>query len=218
MKRRTRFIALFLAVMLLVGSVPKSAAAIGGIMTVVGRRTSETTYTSEQGWSLTFDSTTGTVTEFDSGTFSGGEVVLPETIEAVPVTKIGENAFRGIGPASGTWTKLVLPNGVTEIGTSAFWTTQVKEIQLPAALQIIGENAFRGSWVEKVTVPASVTQIGNYAWYDSSLKEATLLCENAELGSTLFGHCQLGNFVVPEWMTEIGTVFRECNMTGITLA
>ena len=218
MKRRTRFIALFLAVMLLVGSVPNSAAAIGGIMTVVGRRTSETTYTSEQGWSLTFDSTTGTVTEFDSGTFSGGEVVLPETIEAVPVTKIGENAFRGIGPASGTWTKLVLPNGVTEIGTSAFWTTQVKEIQLPAALQIIGENAFRGSWVEKVTVPAIVTQIGNYAWYDSSLKEATLLCENAELGSTLFGHCQLGNFVVPEWMTEIGTVFRECNMTGITLA
>ena len=57
MKRRTRFIALFLAVMLLVGSVPNSAAAIGGIMTVVGRRTSETTYTSEQGWSLTFDST-----------------------------------------------------------------------------------------------------------------------------------------------------------------
>lgn len=217
MKKRTRFLALILAAALLVGSAPNAAAAIGRTL-IAQQRTSETTYTSDQGWSLTFDSATGTVTAFDAGSFSGGEVQLPQSIETVPVTKIGENAFRDKRPASGTWTKLVLPEGITEIGISAFWTAQIKEIQLPETLQIIGENAFRGSWVGKMTVPAGVTEIGNYAWYDSGLKEVTLLCQNAQLGSTLFGHCQLGDFAVPEWMTDIGTVFRECNMTGITLA
>jgi hypothetical protein len=69
----------------------------------------------------------------------GGEVVLPSTIEGLPVTSIDNNAFYG--------------------------NTSVTNLTIPDSIATIGNNAFDGcSGLTSVTIPASVTSIGNQAF------------------------------------------------------
>jgi hypothetical protein len=47
---------------------------------------------------------------------SGGELIIPDTIDGLPVTVIGGNAFRNTD-----LTKITIPNSVTSIEAEAFY-------------------------------------------------------------------------------------------------
>ena len=64
---------------------------------------------------LTFDPTTGTITACNYQT--EGEFVIPEEINGVKVTKIGERAFESCA----NLTSIQLSNSVISIGEWAFW-------------------------------------------------------------------------------------------------
>ncbi|RXZ79876.1 hypothetical protein EBB07_21035 [Paenibacillaceae bacterium] len=67
-----------------------------------------------------------------------GSAVIPETIEGLPVTEIGDSAFQNKG-----LTSVVLPGSVTLIGDSAFRDNQLTAVTLPDSVERIGNSAFR---------------------------------------------------------------------------
>lgn len=75
-------------------------------------------------------------------------VVIPETIDGKPVTKIGDAAFFYLGLESVT-----LPSHLTSIGDSAFANNQLKEIVIPNTVTKIDKYAFASNVLEKVTFP-----------------------------------------------------------------
>lgn len=92
------------------------------------------------------------------------------------VTAIGTSAFFGCI----NLTSIEIPGGVTTIGEQAFWASDLTSIELPDGVTTIGEQAF-GSCksLSSVTIPQSVTSIGDYAFVDcTGLTSFTCLVEN----------------------------------------
>ena len=88
------------------------------------------------------------------GTSTETHIVIPEYYNNLPVTKVGEFAFRDIKLAS-----LVVSSSVQEIGNCAFNMCDIEEITLNEGLRIIGDYAFT-SLDEFVSIPSTVTYIG----------------------------------------------------------
>lgn len=64
-------------------------------------------------------------------------VIIPPTIDGIPVTSIGEQAFmlRGL-------TNVTIPNGIIIIGRQAFYGNQLRNVYIPPSVRTIGESAF----------------------------------------------------------------------------
>ena len=101
--------------------------------------------------------------------------------------------------------KLVIPEGVTEIGPYAFSGSSLKEVVLPSTLTKIGESAFRDTQLTSITIPEGVTEIGFGAFMDSSLKEVVLPSTLTTIGNSAFSGTQLTNMSVPSSVREIGS-------------
>ncbi len=95
-------------------------------------------------------------------TGSGGNVVIPDTIDGYPVTTIGYCAFI----ACSSLTNVVIPDSVTGIYEGAFWEcTSLTEVVIPDSVTTIGDNAFFAcSGLSEVVIPDSVTTIGEKAF------------------------------------------------------
>ncbi len=109
-------------------------------------------------------------------------VVIPAEYEGLPVTKIqghhGTGAF-----ADKTFTTVIIPDTVTEIGQNTFYgCKQLTEVKLGAnsGLTTIGNNAFSGcSALKAITIPKGVTTIGNAAFNNcASIEAYTVASEN----------------------------------------
>ena len=97
-----------------------------------------------------------------------GDVVVPATVskdsKSYPVMKVREHAFNVPMSDYDTWfedyknefvTRITLPESVTEIGTMAFPSLYLKEVNLPSSIRKIGANAFFYSRnLEKVSIPS----------------------------------------------------------------
>ena len=101
--------------------------------------------------------------------------------------------------------KLVIPEGVTEIGADAFSGSSLKEVVLPKTLTKIGNSAFGGTQLTKLILPEGVTEIGSSAFSGSSLKEVVLPSTLTQIGSYAFSGTQLTNMSVPSSVREIGS-------------
>ncbi|MBQ4268095.1 MAG: InlB B-repeat-containing protein [Clostridia bacterium] len=103
---------------------------------------------------------------FSSGLFKGYELRFEENSE---MKVIGAKAFQYANFSN----VVTLPEGVEEIGESAFHASSLKGFILPSTLRKIGKNAFRamsGSFKESdeytIYLPSTVTEIGFEALYD----------------------------------------------------
>ena len=123
------------------------------------------------------------------------EVVLRGNWKTIP-----SGLFSGTGIE-----KLVIPEGVTEIGADAFSGSSLKEVVLPKTLRKIGDSAFRGTQLTKLTLPEGVTEIGSSAFSGSSLKEVVLPSTLTKIGNSAFSGTQLTNMSVPSSVREIGS-------------
>lgn len=61
-------------------------------------------------------------------------------------------------------TSVVIPEGIKEIGESAFFLTNITNIQLPESLTNIGSYAFSNTKISSVLIPGKVTNIGKNAF------------------------------------------------------
>ena len=77
--------------------------------------------------------------EISGGDLSATSIEIPDTIEGVPVTAIGMNAFCGYSSVE----SVTIPDSVTDIGNYAFnMCTKLKSVKLPANLKTVGIRAF----------------------------------------------------------------------------
>jgi hypothetical protein len=159
-------------------------------------------------------------------------VVIPPTINGLPVTRIGDNAFSGCA----TMTHLTISSNVTSIGNAAFYDcVRLAALEIPAGVTNIGDAAFgncealTGIFVAEANAFFSSD---NGILFDKS--QGTLIrCPGGKTGdygippgvlairSSAFDRCLgLTTLTVPASVTHIGSfAFRACSsLESITVA
>jgi hypothetical protein len=134
-------------------------------------------------------------------TGSDNTVIIPGTINGLPVTSIGDYAFE-----YDTFTNVTIPDSVTDIVLGAFVSCGgLMNITIGNHVANIGGDAFiLYENLSSVTIPDSVTNIGGTAFDD---------CINlTSIGSEVFGDCRsLTNLAIGTNVTSIGVdAFLQC--------
>jgi len=111
------------------------------------------------------------------------------TLYQIPnsVREIEEGAFYDCGVLK----NIIIPNGVTKIGTEAFFKCTFTSILLPETLTEIEPYAFRAcQFLENVQIPSSVNTIGEYAfWGGYMLTDVFILNPEVAIEDNVFADC-----------------------------
>jgi BspA type Leucine rich repeat region (6 copies) len=135
------------------------------------------------------------------------------------VTNIGQSAFG----YSYSLTGVTIPTSVTSIGNGAFYNCDgLTNIAIPTSVTSIGWTAFSGcASLTNITIPNNVTSIGSGAFADCTKLTSITLPTNIEsIESTLFLGCtHLAALTIPNGVTNIGFgAFSGCsNLVSIAI-
>lgn len=157
-----------------------------------------------------------TITKY---TGTGGTVTIPSAVGGLPVTSIGSQAF---GFSMGV-TNVIIPNGVTNIGVSAFTDcSKLVSITMGTGVKTIGDQAFMNcASLAGVSIPSGATNIGSEAFYAcSSLASVTLPTTVRSIAGASFSWCaKLSTMSIPAGLTNIGAyAFDSCaSLSAITV-
>jgi hypothetical protein len=138
-------------------------------------------------------------------TGSGGNVAIPDTINGLPVTSIGDWAFSSGGVRL---TNVTIPDSVTSIGEDAFiGCLNLTNVTIPDSVTSIGDEAFdECGGLRNVTIGNRVADIGESAFANcTSLVSVTIPDSVTNIGEDAFGSCEsLTNVTIPDSITSIG--------------
>lgn len=143
---------------------------------------------------------------------NNSEVVIPDTIDNIPVVKIKENAFE----RNNNIVSVKLPDSLTEIGSFAFYGCEnIKFINMPKSLTDIGVCAFNSCLsLENIKIPEGVTSIKNQTFSKcKSLKKVMLPNSLSIIEGNAFEKCtSLEEIKLPKKVTKIcNNVFNGCS-------
>jgi hypothetical protein len=130
---------------------------------------------------------------------SAKELVIPETINGMPVTAIGDRAFARRGLVSVT-----IPDGITAIGTGAFSDNSLETVVIGSGVTAIGMGAFASNRLTGVTIGENVTEIGKGAFAYNRLTELTIPENVSSIGDFAFLENKLGAVEFPGSVAYIG--------------
>ena len=161
-----------------------------------------------------------TVEGFADGFFIP-HLVIPETIEGMPVVAIDGSRFSKSNIES-----VVFPTSLERIEWSAFAEcSRLTSVSFAAEgnLKKIGRYAFQNCPLTCVSIPASVETIDDYAFKsNSSLTSVSFAAEGKlkKIGSYAFQYCPLTHVVIPSSVQEIaGNAFYDCKiLTSVSFA
>ncbi|HCG4536141.1 TPA: leucine-rich repeat protein [Salmonella enterica subsp. enterica serovar Typhi str. AG3] len=151
------------------------------------------------------------------------DVIIPATIEDLPVTVIGEGAFTtaensDLGKTSVNITSVVIPSTIKTIEKAAFSGVQLTSINLPEGLETIGEGAFSGLPID-VTLPSTLSKIGDFAFVGSGITALNFVNKDVEIGSTAFASSNLKTITVDGGSFSAGmNAFASTNLDSATFA
>lgn len=101
------------------------------------------------------------------------------------VISIGSSAFKESGI-----TEIDLPSSLEIIGSQAFWECEaLKTITLPENIKTLGKNLFYESGLESIILPASITSLGETFHYARNLKNVTFKGTPSSISSSAFEGC-----------------------------
>ena len=146
------------------------------------------------------------------------DLVIPETIENLPVTSIASNAFSGCSNI----TSITVPNRVTSIGQGAFKGTDPTKVQLPF---IGGSRASTGNsgvfgWIFGGTTSSGLagttyqiyTSNSNYYYIPKTIKEV-VITDDTRVPENAFYNCSwIESIIVNGEINTIGnSAFYNCS-------
>ena len=147
-----------------------------------------------------------TITKYTS---DGGAVTVPGTIEAMPVTSIGDRTFAGSSLQS-----ITLPDSLESIGKAAFFQCRfLRRLTIPNRVTNIGYAAFaQSSQLAAITLPDGLTSLGDSACAGTLLLDLTLPGSLRTIPYEAFAWCLwLTNVTVHSGVERIDVhAFYEC--------
>lgn len=121
--------------------------------------------------------------------------------------------------------KVVIEEGVTSIGDSAFyWCRELESVQLPESLVTISDNAFENcSNLVTINIPSGLQSIGKWAFYGCENLAALDLNEGLQtIGELAFCDCKkITKLIIPSSVVSISDdrTFKGCaKLTSIEVA
>ena len=150
-----------------------------------------------------------------SYTGKAGNITIPQNVKI-----IGVGAFNYCR----TLEKVTLPEGLIEIGESAFEccydTNDIDkcwEINIPETVSVIGDSAFCMANIDSITLPKNLQYIGSYALASSRIKTLVLPEGMKEVPTGLCNGCSyLKSVSIPNSIVKIGErAFGDCRLEPI---
>lgn len=137
-------------------------------------------------------------------------VNLCEVVLGDSVTEIGNSAFSGCMNLK----EINIPAKVSVIGAEAFSGSGLTSVSLPAAMTVIAERTFINcTYLKEVAIPYGVSSIGYMAFYRcSSLVSVTIPDSVMSIADEAFCGCSSIEYVkLPQYITRIGySTFSGC--------
>ena len=124
--------------------------------------------------------------DYANNIYLNGKLLEGDLVIPDGTTKIGYSAFKGCS----SLTSVTIGNGVTSIGGYAFNScSSLKSVTFGNGATSIGEYAFSSTSLESITIPDSVERIYDYAFSTcKSLTKATIGATT--LGQNVFRNCE----------------------------
>ena len=129
------------------------------------------------------------------------------------VTSIGNSAFNECI----SLTSITIPDSVTSIGTYAFsGCRSLTSITIPDSVTSIGASAFNScSGLTSITIPDSVTSIGSYAFYNcKNLTTISLSCKSSLKKSDFGDKADLVSYTNQHLLTKTAAKAATCSESG----
>lgn len=144
------------------------------------------------------------------------DVIIPPKHNGLPVTAIGDKAFKGYYNSAVKVESIIVPDSVTEIGYGAFsGSLTLKSVSLGKGITKINRHTFFECWALKsVDLPDGVTEIGYMAFaYCIKLESIKLPEQLVVIDREAFYNCSaLKKVEIPDLVTEIRFLaFAGCN-------
>ena len=158
------------------------------------------------------------VTDNESGEKKSITAIVQASASDIPDGVVIENGVLKKWPCHliPTEGKVILPNTIIEIGSSAFeGCSELSAIEIPNSVNKIGASAFRNcKALKSITIPSNVETIESYAFYScSALASVTIANGVRNIGDYVFANCSsLTKIVVPDSVRNMGDhVFYSCS-------
>lgn len=136
------------------------------------------------------------------------------------LTISGEGAIPDFGNSNAPWkvysdsiTSLIIQNGITRIGNSAFYgCSKMKSATIPDSVTAIGNSAFGYCSLTSVSMGSGITEIGSGAFTSNDFSGITLPETVRSIGASAFDSCMnLTAIAIPNGVTAIENfVFHDC--------
>ncbi|GHV86974.1 hypothetical protein AGMMS50255_2700 [Spirochaetia bacterium] len=149
-------------------------------------------------------------------------VTIPEKINGMPVTAIGDYAFE-----SKQLTSVIIPNSVTSIGNIAFYENHLTSVTIPDSVTSFGYFSFGNNHLVNDTSPVfstlirqnKITIIGyNRETKDVVIPEKINGIPVVAIGDMAFGRKALTSVIIPNSVTSIGdSAFYGCQLTSVVI-
>ena len=140
-------------------------------------------------------------------------VNIPPSIQGMPVTAIGEGAFR-----NRRLTSVSIPAGIRTIEAHAFSGNRLAAITIPPTVNRIEDQAFQGNHLTEVTIPDSVIVIGDGAFMNNRLSRVTIPNTMIMIGSRAFMSNSLDHVTILNSMATVGSqAFLRNGIRSITI-
>lgn len=170
-----------------------------------------------EGGNITFDTSSGTITNCDRNVTSA---IIPEQIEEVDVVAIQDRAFESCRSLNA----ISIPDGVMSIGKYAFQgCTSLTNIHIPDSVASIESYTFAGcTSLSSIELLEGTAAIEDYAFQNcTSLSSITISDSVSSIGDSAFSGCtSLDGIHIPKGVLSIGTgVFSGCtSLSDINVA
>ena len=125
-------------------------------------------------------------------------IIIPNTIEHLPVTCIGEGSFHNKDLRS-----VIIPYGVTTIRENAFRWNYLTSIHIPESVIYIGKYAFNRNCLEFVKIPDKIKSIEIDSFSNNKLTSVQLPNKLLFIKSYAFYSNKLQTIIIPKSVQSI---------------